>query len=89
HGIENGQVPIHLRSMEAMALYPANSMFIDGYLNATGTGASRALQMIKDAGFVVETKVGDTEQLKQDEREKKDVLLKELKVLRPRMEPTN
>ena len=41
----------HLRSMEVMALYPANSMFIEGYLNATGTDASRTLQMIKDAGI--------------------------------------
>ena len=69
----------HLRSMEVMALYPANSMFIEGYLNATGTGTSRMLQMIKDAGFVVETNIGDEKQLKQDETAGKDVLLKELK----------
>ncbi len=76
----------HLRSMEVMALYPANSMFIEGYLNATGTGTSRTLQMIEDAGFTIKTNVGDAEQLKQEEKEKRDVLLKELKVLRPRME---
>ncbi len=76
----------HLRSMEVMALYPANSMFIEGYLNATGTGASRTLQMIEDAGFTVKTNVGDEEQLKQKETKKRDVLLKELEVLRPRME---
>ena len=77
----------HLRSMEVMALYPANSMFIEGYLNATGTGTSRTLQMIEDAGFAVKANIGDEEQLKQEETKKKDVLLKELKVLRPRMEP--
>ncbi len=76
----------HLRSMEVMALYPANSMFIEGYLNATGTGTSRTLQMIEDAGFTIKTNVGDEEQLKQNETKKRDVLLKELKVLRPRME---
>ena len=75
----------HLRSMEVMALYPANSMFIDGYLNAEGSAASRTMEMIKDAGFTVKTNAEDAEQPKQDEIEKRDVLLKELKVLRPRM----
>jgi biotin synthase len=76
----------HLRSMEVMALYPANSMFIEGYLNATGTGTSRTLQMIEDAGFTVKTNGEGIEQLKQKEKKQGDVLLKELKVLRPRME---
>ncbi len=75
----------HLRSMEVMALYPANSMFIDGYLNAEGSTASRTLEMIRDAGFAVKTDNEDTNQLNQEEVAKRDVLLKELKVLRPRM----
>ncbi len=76
----------HLRSMEVMALYPANSMFIDGYLNVEGSTASRTMEMIKDAGFTVKTNTEDAAQLNQDDIEKRDVLLKELKVLRPRME---
>ena len=76
----------HLRSMEVMALYPANSMFIEGYLNATGTGTSRTLQMIEDAGFTVKTNWDGAEEPKEKENEKADVPLKELKVLRPRME---
>jgi len=76
----------HLRSMEVMALYPANSMFIDGYLNAEGSTASRTMEMIKDAGFKVKTNRENTEHLNQDEIQKRDVRLKELKVLRPRME---
>ena len=76
----------HFRSMEVMALYPANSMFIDGYLNAKGSTASPTLQMIRDAGFTVKTNGDDTERLKGEESENRDVLLKELKVLRPRME---
>ncbi len=76
----------HFRSMEVMALYPANSMFIDGYLNAEGSTASRTLQMIRDAGFTIQTNGDDVEHLKRRETEKRDVLLKELKVLRPRME---
>ena len=75
----------HLRSMEVMALYPANSMFIDGYLNAEGSAASRTMEMIRDAGFTVKTNLENTEQLDHKEAKKKDVLLKELKVLRPRM----
>ena len=69
-----------------MALYPANSMFIEGYLNAEGSTASRTLEMIRDAGFSVKTNAEDVEQLNHKEAEKKDVLLKELKVLRPHME---
>jgi len=72
--------------MEVMALYPANSMFIDGYLNAEGSTASRTMEMIKDAGFKVKTNRENTEHLNQDEIQKRDVRLKELKVLRPRME---
>ena len=75
----------HLRSMEVMALYPANSIFIDGYLNAEGSAASRTLEMIRDAGFTVKTNAEDIDQLNAEEVEKRDVLLKELKVLRPRM----
>jgi biotin synthase len=44
---------LHLRSMEVMALYPANSLFLDGYLNAKGEERARTFQMIKDAGFRV------------------------------------
>ena len=75
----------YLRSMEVMVLYPANSMFIDGYLNAEGSAASRTIEMIKDAGFTIKTNVENTDQRNQDETEKRDVLLKDLKVLRPRM----
>lgn len=68
-----------------MALYPANSMFIDGYLNAEGAAASHTLQMITDAGFTIKTNREDLKRLEEEEK-KGDVLLKELKVLRPRME---
>jgi len=46
---------LHLRSMEVMALYPANSLFLDGYLNAKGDERLRTLQMIKDAGFTIQS----------------------------------
>lgn len=44
----------NLRSQEALALYPANSLFAEGYLNTGGHSAEKTLQMIQDAGFQVE-----------------------------------
>jgi len=44
----------HLRSLEALALYPANSLFAEGYLTTRGESARNTYQMIRDAGFVVE-----------------------------------
>lgn len=46
---------LHLRSLEVLALYPANSLFIEGYLNTKGADRSRTLQMIKDAGFTIDS----------------------------------
>ena len=73
----------HLRGMEVMSLYPANSMFVEGYLNAKGKETTRTLQMIQDAGFTVQTNGEVSEQL---HTEKDGVLLKELELLRPRMD---
>jgi biotin synthase len=44
---------IHLRSMEPFAYYPANSLFLDGYLNAKGSSRLQTLKMIKDSGFEI------------------------------------
>lgn len=43
----------HLRSLQALALYPANSLFLEGYLNSKGSRARETLQMIRDAGFEI------------------------------------
>ena len=45
----------HLRSMEVMSLYPANSLFMDGYLNTRGKSRQETLQMIIDAGFTIKS----------------------------------
>ncbi len=45
----------HLRSMEVMAMYPANSLFLDGYLNGRGAERRRTYQMLLDAGFEIES----------------------------------
>ncbi len=43
----------HLRSLEPLALYPANSLFLEGYLNAKGAASNRTYEMITDAGFEI------------------------------------
>ena len=48
---------LHLRSLEVMGLYAANSLFLQGYLNAKGSRERQTLQMIKDAGFVIESEI--------------------------------
>jgi biotin synthase len=45
----------HLRSLEVMSLYPANSLFMDGYLNTRGKSRKDTLQMIIDAGFTIKS----------------------------------
>ncbi|MEM8783383.1 MAG: biotin synthase BioB [Planctomycetota bacterium] len=45
----------HLRSLEPMCLYPANSLFLDGYLNGMGAERRRTYAMIRDAGFEIES----------------------------------
>ena len=45
---------VNLRSMQAMALYPANSIFTAGYLTTGGNRPDVDLQMIRDLGFEIE-----------------------------------
>lgn len=42
-----------LRSMQSLALYPANSIFVNGYLTTDGQSPEDARNMIKDMGFEV------------------------------------
>ncbi|HLL24334.1 MAG TPA: biotin synthase BioB, partial [Kofleriaceae bacterium] len=51
---------ITLRALQAMALYPANSIFTQGYLTTGGATAHADHQMIKDAGFVLELASGES-----------------------------
>ena len=43
----------HLRSLEALSLYPANSLFVDGYLTTRGDAIADTYRMIDEAGFEV------------------------------------
>jgi len=46
---------MHLRSLEVMGLFAADSLFLEGYLNMKGNDRKRTLQMIKDAGFTIKS----------------------------------
>jgi biotin synthase len=49
---------VHLRSLQPLGLYPANSIFIGDYLTTAGQAANADLEMIRDAGFVLEAPDG-------------------------------
>lgn len=44
----------HLRSMQPLSLYPANSLFVEGYLTTRGDAVEDTYAMIRDAGFEIE-----------------------------------
>ena len=48
----------HLRSLQPLGLYAANSIFVGDYLTSQGQSAQDDYQMIRDAGFVLETADG-------------------------------
>lgn len=79
---------LHLRDLQVLSLYAANSLFMDGYLNAKGSSRRKTLQMIQDAGFTINSDQNLDELLKQEEQlsqtqEEKELRLKSLKDLRP------
>jgi biotin synthase len=49
---------VHLRSMQVLGLYAANSIFIGDYLTTPGQPALADYEMIRDAGFVLEAPDG-------------------------------
>ncbi len=49
-----------LRALQAFALYPANSIFTQGYLTTDGATAESDHQMIRDVGFELELASGET-----------------------------
>ncbi len=48
---------INLRSLQPLSLYPANSIFVNGYLTTPGQEASEAHRMIADLGFEIEDRL--------------------------------
>jgi biotin synthase len=45
---------VNLRSLQPLSLYPANSIFVNGYLTTPGQEASAAHRMIEDLGFDID-----------------------------------
>ena len=46
---------LNLGWFQALALYPANSIFVEGYLTTPGQAAAAARRMITEMGFEVES----------------------------------
>ncbi len=51
---------VTLRALQAFALYPANSIFTQGYLTTGGASPHADHQMIRDAGFELELASGES-----------------------------
>jgi biotin synthase len=49
---------VHLRALQPLGLYAANSIFIGDYLTTPGQSARLDYEMIRDAGFVLEAPDG-------------------------------
>ena len=49
---------VNLRHLQPLALYPANSMFVNGYLTTPGAGWEADHRMIDDLGFRLAELVG-------------------------------
>lgn len=82
---------IHLRDVEVLSLYAANSLFMDGYLNTKGSTRLKTLRMIKDAGFTINSDQDLEELLKSGSGQESqpgehELFLKNLRDLRPFLE---
>jgi biotin synthase len=44
----------HLRGFEPLCLWPANSLFVEGYLTTRGDSVADTYRMIRDAGFEID-----------------------------------
>jgi biotin synthase len=51
----------HLRGLGALALWPANSLFVEGYLTTRGDAVNDTYRMIHDAGFEIAGNAGSDE----------------------------
>jgi len=58
----------HLRGLQSLALYPANSLFVEGYLVTRGDSVNKVYKMIHDAGFEIENDVDLYHELSTAER---------------------
>ncbi len=83
----------HLRSLDVLSLYPANSIFLDGYLNTKGVNRTKVLRMIQDSGFTIDSEHDLKYLLRQESSEKQEftvdgssIFLKNIADLRPTLD---
>ena len=50
---------VHLRSLQPLGLYAANSIFVGDYLTTPGQSAQQDFDMIQEAGFVIENDLSE------------------------------
>lgn len=74
---------MHLRSLEPLGLYVANSLFLQGYLNARGSSNAKTLQMIRDLGFSIKSEIPLDDLIVRSESEGAAEGIKGLNELRP------
>jgi len=79
---------LYLKELEPLALYPANSLFLTGYLNVRGAAPNATLQMIRSAGFDIQSDIKLEDLLScgapQDKQDRQPgISLKGLSELRP------
>jgi biotin synthase len=74
---------MHLRGLEPLGLFVANSIFLQGYLNVKGSPDIRTLQMIKDLGFTIKSEVKLDDILKMAGEGRSPMQLKRADDLRP------
>ncbi|MFT5387557.1 MAG: biotin synthase [Candidatus Omnitrophota bacterium] len=84
---------MHLRDMEVLAFYAADSLFLDGYLNTKGNTRHKTLQMLQDAGFSIKSDYDISELLEKEEAVSEktseianNIIMKDLADLRPTVE---
>lgn len=58
----------HLRGLQSMALFAANSLFVSGYLNVEGSDFQQTVQMIEDAGLKAELADGTVVELPEGQK---------------------
>ena len=84
---------LHLRDLEVMAFYAADSLFLNGYLNTKGNACLKTLQMLKDAGFTIKSEYDIAELIKNESDNLlpdtvdnvSSIMMKNIKELRPQM----
>ncbi len=80
----------YLKELQALAFYPANSLFLEGYLNARGGDNYRTLSMLNNAGFTIKSEYTLDDLLKKEfaktsaqDNNINEITIKNLSDLRP------